>query len=103
MIDPDMTFAGRIDQIPHDHDQAHEGTEPYLLQEIRKQRDINAVQGKRGQHHADDDFRRAFPDPGIAFPVILPHDRVHIGRDMLFFFRRRFLRQGRFIVFLTHR
>ena len=75
----------RIGQVAHYDHQPQEGTEPYLLEEVGKQRHIDAEQGEQRQNDPDDDLRNPFPDARITLPVILAHDLINVRCDILFF------------------
>ena len=74
-----MVLPGREIQIAHQQDHAQEQAQPDLRQGGAEQRDIDAPQGEEHHKHADKQFGPSLPDTGVGLPVVLFHDRFHIG------------------------
>ena len=78
-VDLHPALPSGVNQEAGDDHQPQEGAEAHLLEEIGEQRHIDTEQGKGRQHDAHQDLRHAFPHAGIGFPVILPHNSVHVS------------------------
>ena len=76
VVDPLLAFPGGEYQITQQNNKGHEGGQPQFLQPAGKQSHIDAKQGKNRQNAGNNDFRPAFPDADIGFPIVLFHNGI---------------------------
>ena len=78
VVDPGVTFPRREGQKAEQQDQTHEHRQSDLLHGGKEHGVNDAIEGKQHHQPADDQFRHAFPDPGVGLPVVFFHDRLNI-------------------------
>ena len=84
MIDLLDALFRREDDISDQNDQSDKGREPYLLKPAREKRHIYAENREKSQNDRDDQLRLPFPYAGVRLAVVLFHDRVDDGVNILF-------------------